>query len=146
MMYAAHKHVDPRPVGPEGWWCWLLLISPPTHQNNIHKQITPSLNNYHKPSIFPKLGHMVEGISLLLPGKALKLLFSTSPQILSPRFDLALEWVFSISFLKILQNQLLGTIFTWPSSFHFQEEHDVIAGVLAAISWMWRYGDSRGMI
>ena len=25
---AAHKHVDLRPVGPEGWWCWLLTTNP----------------------------------------------------------------------------------------------------------------------
>ena len=30
LWYAALKHVDPRLVGLEGLWCWLLLTSPPT--------------------------------------------------------------------------------------------------------------------
>ena len=24
-------------VEPEGWWCWLLIISPPTNQTNVHE-------------------------------------------------------------------------------------------------------------
>ena len=43
--YAIHKHV---PVGSEGWWCWFLLTSPPSHQKNVHKLIMLSSNNYYK--------------------------------------------------------------------------------------------------
>ena len=42
------QHADPRPAGPVGWWCGLLLASPPTQQKNVHELITPSLNNYYK--------------------------------------------------------------------------------------------------
>ena len=42
------QHADPRPAGPEGWWCGLLIAAPPSHQKNVHELITPSLNNYYK--------------------------------------------------------------------------------------------------
>ena len=45
-----HKHtltltLTSDQLEPEGWWCWLLHTSPPTHQKNVHKLITPSLNH-----------------------------------------------------------------------------------------------------
>ena len=88
LKWCAHKHVDPRPFGTEGWWCWLLLTSPPTHQKNVHELITPSLNIYYKTShnLLQVGTHSFEGISLLwppLPGKVIKLSFSTSPKTLS---------------------------------------------------------------
>ena len=54
----------------------------------------PSLNHYYKISHYPlQVGtRSFEGISPLWPpwpGKAIKLFFSTSPKILSPRFNLA---------------------------------------------------------
>ena len=55
------------------------ITSLPINQKNAHELITPSLNHYYKT---PGLGHSFEGIILLwplLPGKAIKLLFSTSP-------------------------------------------------------------------
>ena len=77
-------NVDPRPVGPKGWRCALLLTSSLTHQKGVHQLITPSLNNYYKtPHCLPQVGTLgFEGISPLcppLPGKAIKLSFSTSP-------------------------------------------------------------------
>ena len=83
----------PDRLEPEGWWCRLPLTSPPTHQKNVHKRITPSLNHYYKTPHYPlQVGtHSFEGISLLwppLPGKAIKLFFSASPKTLSLRFNL----------------------------------------------------------
>ena len=77
---------------PEGWWCRLPLTSPPTRQRNVPELITPSLTHYYKTSQYPfQVGtHSFEDISLPwppLPGKAIKLFFSTSPQTLSPRFN-----------------------------------------------------------
>ena len=82
----------PQTVGPESWWCWLPLSSPPAHQKNVHELITPYF--YYKTChSLPQVGTLgLEGISLLcppLPGKAVKLSFSTSPKTLSLRFDLA---------------------------------------------------------
>lgn len=91
------SNADPRPVGPEGWPYGLLLISLPTHQKNIHELVTPYVNNYYKTchclSQDGTLGF--EGISLLcspLRSKAIKLLFSSSPKTMSPRFDSALVY------------------------------------------------------
>ena len=75
---------SPEPLEPKGWWCWLLETSSPTNQKNVHERITlSSLNHYHKTTHYNlRVGtHSFEGISLLwppLPGKAIKLLFSTS--------------------------------------------------------------------
>ena len=64
---------------------------------NIHELVMPYVNNYYKTyhclSQDGTLGF--EGISLLcspLPGKAIKLLFSSSPKTMSPRFDSALVY------------------------------------------------------
>ena len=74
-----------------------MILSPthltPNRQENVHELITPrSLNT--KTSHRPLQGatHSFEGTSPLcppLPGKAIKLFFSTSPKTLSLRFDLA---------------------------------------------------------
>ena len=71
----------------------------------------PSLNNYYKACHYPPqvrtLG--IEGISSLchpLPAKAINLLFYTSPQTLSLRFDLASvyrEAELSVSFPYVSQ-------------------------------------------
>ena len=81
----------PQTSWPEGWRCWLLLSLPPTHQNNAHKLIMPSLNTYYKTCHYlPQVEtHCFEGMSPQcspLPGKAIKL-SSTSPKTLSSRFD-----------------------------------------------------------
>ena len=76
-----------------------------SHQNTVQKLVTPSLNQYYKTShyLLQVWTHDFQGISLLwpyLPGKAIKLLFSTSPKPLSLRFDLVpkhRDQVFSIS-------------------------------------------------
>ena len=88
--YAAHKDVDSRPVKPEGWWHWLLLNSPPTHQKNVQELITPSFTI--KRHYLPQVGEWFWGHELAvppLPDKAIKLSFSISPKMLSLRFDLA---------------------------------------------------------
>ena len=54
----------------EGWWCRLLLTSPPTNQKNVHELITPSLNHFYKtPHYPPQVGtHMVfQGRSRCVP-------------------------------------------------------------------------------
>ena len=53
----------------EGWWCWLLLTSPPTNQKNVPKLIMPLVNDYYKTSHYPlQVGtHGFEGISPLWP-------------------------------------------------------------------------------
>ena len=59
------------------------------HQKTVHVWI-----NYYKTYYLLQVGTF-EGISLLwppLPGKAIKLSFSTSPKSLSPRFNLALVY------------------------------------------------------
>ena len=74
--------------------CRLPLSSPPTHQSNVCELIKSSLNHYYKTCHYlPQVGTLgFEGISLLcptLPGKTIKLFFSTSLQTWSPRFDIA---------------------------------------------------------
>ena len=73
LKWCAHKHVDPRPVGTEGWWCWFLFTSPPTHQKTVYELITPSLNIYYKTShnLLQVGTHSFEGISLLWPPPSL---------------------------------------------------------------------------
>ena len=73
-----HKHTDPTPGG--CWWCWFLLSSPPTYQENAYKLVTPSLSHYYKTSHYTlQVGtHSFESISLLwpsLPSKEIKLFF-----------------------------------------------------------------------
>ena len=63
-----------------------------SQSENVHELITPSLNHYYKTSHYRlQVGtHSFEGISPLwppLPGKAIKLFFSTSPKTLSLRFN-----------------------------------------------------------
>ena len=62
--------------------------SPPANQEAVHELTTPSLNPYCKTPHYPLQNRTCsfEGISPLwppLPGKAIKLLFSTSPKTLS---------------------------------------------------------------
>ena len=88
MVRYPQKHVDSRTVGtwrliPSG--CWFLLTLPPAHQKNVQELITPS---YYKTSHSPlQVGtHGFDSMSLLcppLPGKAIKLFFSTSPKTVS---------------------------------------------------------------
>ena len=87
----------PNCLKPEGWWCWFRLTSPPINQKNVHKLIMPCLHHYYEsPHHTLQVGTCTfEGISLLwspLPGKAIKLFFSTSPKTLSPRFNLVLGY------------------------------------------------------
>ena len=50
--YTVHKHVDkPRLAGTRR--LMILLISPPTHQKNVHQLIMLSLNIYYKTSYHP---------------------------------------------------------------------------------------------
>ena len=74
-----------------GWnqnrWCWCPHTSSPTSQKNVQELNHYSLNHYYKTSYYPlQMGtHSFEGIRPLwppLPGKAIKLFFSTSFQTL----------------------------------------------------------------
>ena len=48
---AAHKHVDLRPVGPEGWWCWLLTTNPSEDCPHAHHALCEQLlYNFSLPS------------------------------------------------------------------------------------------------
>ena len=88
MVCYPQKHVDSRTVGtwrpiPSG--CWFLLTLPPAHQKNVQELITIS---YYKTSHSPlQVGtHGFDSMSLLcpaLPGKAIKLSFSTAPKTVS---------------------------------------------------------------
>ena len=78
-------------------WTWVddadsYLSHQPAHQKNVHELIIP-LFYYKTCHYLPRVGTLGrEGISPLcppLPGKAVKLSFSTSPKTLSLRFDLA---------------------------------------------------------
>ena len=105
LMVSCPQACRPRPVGLEGW-CWLPLTSLLTHQKKCPE--TDHALIYYKTSPYvSKVGtDGFEGISPLcppLPGKAIKLSFSTSPRTLSLRFDLALlyrEAEFSASYTK----------------------------------------------
>ena len=91
---AVHKHVDAQRLAGTRR-LMILLISPPTHQKNtlknVHKLITLSWNlNYKTYHPLQAGTHSSEGMSPLwppLPGKAVKLFFSTSPKLLSLRFN-----------------------------------------------------------
>ena len=86
-----------------------LVTSPPTNQKNVHQLITPSWNHYCKTPHYPLKvrTHSFEGISLLcppLPGKAVKLFFSTSPKTLSLRFNAVLGYRGQIRLQKQKEN------------------------------------------
>ena len=73
------------------------VTSPPTSQKIVHKLIMPSLNHYYKTPHYPLQveTHSFEGISPLwppLPGRAIKLFFSTSPKTLSPKINSVLGY------------------------------------------------------
>ena len=53
MVLCPQAFKTPDQLEPEGWWCWLLLTSPPIHQKYVHKLITPSLHHYYKTSYYP---------------------------------------------------------------------------------------------
>ena len=88
-------------LSPESWctrFCCALqesCVHPSLVSNyTLILSATPALNYFYKiPSSSPGLGHIVfKGRSPLYPpltGKAIKLLFSTSPQTLSLRLELA---------------------------------------------------------
>ena len=68
-----------------------------TNQSECPQADQPSLNHYCRTSYYPlQVGtHSLEGVSpqcLPLPGKAIKLFFSTSPKTLCPRFNLVLGY------------------------------------------------------
>ena len=91
-MYAAHKHVDPRPVGTRKWMMLTPTYLPPTSQKNVHDQIILALNCYYTTSHYPLQveTHSFEGTVPLwspLPGKTTKLFFSTLPKTLSLRCE-----------------------------------------------------------
>ena len=86
----------PQACRPQTGWnrrlIMLPLTSPPTNQKNVHKLIMPCLNHNCKSPHYPlQVGtHSSEGIRPLqppLPGKAIKLFFSTSPKTLSLIFN-----------------------------------------------------------
>ena len=84
--YASHKHVDPRPVGT---WRLMMLTSTYLTTNQPIRRMSTSWSHLITIKLLTtlsKLGHMgFEGISPLwppLPGKAIKLFFSTSPKTL----------------------------------------------------------------
>ena len=91
-MLPHNTHTQDR-LEPEGWWCQLPLTSPPTNQKKVHELTTPSsLNHYYKAPRYPlQVGTLsFESVTALwppLPGKAIKLFFSTSPKTLSLRFN-----------------------------------------------------------
>ena len=85
--------LTPHQLEPEGWWCWLLVTSPPTNQKNVPALSTPSLNHHYAASHYPLQAgiHSSVGSSPLCPplsGQTVKLLFSTSSRTLSLRFNL----------------------------------------------------------
>ena len=85
----------PRAQRPQTIWkqdgeCGLLLTSTSTHQKKVLELIKPPLNHYYKTSPGGVGTDSLEGLSSLwppLPGKAMKLFFSTSPKTLSQRFN-----------------------------------------------------------
>ena len=91
--------------GRKGWWCRLLLISPTTKQKNVHQLITPSFNNYYKTSHYLlQVGtcgfDSISPLSPPLPGKVIKLAFSTSLKTLVSEIQFSpmvqRRWAFSI--------------------------------------------------
>ena len=88
----------PDPLEPEGWWCWLPLISPLINQKNVHKLIPDPHNS---PQVRTQSS---EGISPLWPpspAKAVKLFLSISSTTLYPRIDSGLEYGGWIWFHKL---------------------------------------------
>ena len=85
-----HTNVDSRPIG-----IWRLMMLTPTYlttnpSKNVFELILPSLN-HHQKTHYPLQVRACSfwGRSPLcppLPGKVIKLSFSTSPKTLSPRF------------------------------------------------------------
>ena len=113
-----------RPIGTEGWWCWLLLTSPPTHQKNVHKLIMPFLNNYYKTShSLPQVGaHGFEGISPLgppLPGKVIKIFFlilkSYTSEIWLTMMYREAKLLASIDLSSHADTEALGAARSWSS-------------------------------
>ena len=80
LWHVAHKHVDPSPVKPEGWWCWLLLMSLSIHQKNECPLADSALLYYKTCHYLLQVGtHDFEGTNPMcppLPGKAMKRSFS----------------------------------------------------------------------
>ena len=129
---------------PEDWRCWLLLTSPPINQKNAHKLITPFLNhevlwtrNSYRTSHFPlQVGTCsLEDISLLwppLPGKAIKLFLSTSPQTLSLRYDSVLEYRGGIQ----LYTHPWGSTGPWETlTIHFSRPSLEQSGTVSHSAW-----------
>ena len=95
--YAVHKHAEPTPGG-----CWMLMMLTSTFLTTNRSEecpqlVTPFLSHYYKTSHYTlQVGtHSFESISLLwpsLPGKEIKLFFSTLAKTLSPRFNSVLEY------------------------------------------------------
>ena len=89
--------LDPRPDGTRRLMM-LPLTLPPTNQKTAHELTSPSLNHYCKTFYLtapPRSEHSFEDISPLCPllrGKPIKLLFSTLPKTLSPRFNSVLGY------------------------------------------------------
>ena len=117
VLYGAHKHVDPRPVGTRR-----LVMLASTHLTTNpseecpradHALFEPLLENSSLPL---QVGtHSFEGISQLwtpLPGKAIKLFFFTSPKTLSPRFNLVSGYKNWIWFHYHLQDRRATTSVT----------------------------------
>ena len=105
MLPTGMRHVDPRPGtgggGPKGWWCWLLIILPPTIQENVQELITPCSLNTLRLLTTPLQGGLSPWDTSLLCSLVawpLKLLFVFLPT-LSPCFSLASvyrgSWYFS---------------------------------------------------
>ena len=90
--YAAHKRLDPRPGGTRWSMMPTSTYLTTSHVEECPRADPPSLNHYYKTPHYPlQVGtHSLEGISPLwppLPGKAIKLFYSTSLKTLSPRFN-----------------------------------------------------------
>ena len=114
-----HKHtltltLTPDQLEPEGWWCWLLHTSPPTHQKNVFKLITPSLN--HKTSYYPlQVGthSFFEAGSHCVSLCLVKLSFSTSLKTVSKVWcstGIQRAWAFNIILERYLHTYVHNSI------------------------------------